>query len=110
MREPETGARAGAPLTTPGRAYLVAEILVTYGRVRWQLARQDLPTVVHGLRRSRRPVLGRPPLDHDDRRLAAVTERVLHRLPSDARCLTRSLVVLTMLARQIGRASCRERV
>ena len=36
----------------------------------------------------------------DDRRLAAAAERVLARLPGDSRCLTRSLVVLTMLARR----------
>jgi hypothetical protein len=78
---------------------LVAEILGTYALVRWQVRRRDLPTAVATLR-ARRP-RGRPgPLDRDERRLAAITERVVAKLPGDSRCLMRSLVVLTMLARR----------
>ena len=43
---------------------------------------------------------GRFPLARDERRLAGAAVRVLRALPSDARCLTRSLVVLAMLARR----------
>jgi hypothetical protein len=87
------------PLTTLQRASLVREIVVTYAVVRWQVRRRDLPAVVADLRvrgRSGRPVT----LDDDPRRLAAIAERVLARLPGDSRCLTRSLVVLAMLARR----------
>jgi hypothetical protein len=79
------------------RAALVAEVLVTYALVRWHVRRQDLPTAVAALRaRPRRRVL----VDRDERRLAAGAERVVAKLPGDSRCLMRSLVVLTMLARR----------
>src|SRR6266516_7070868 len=82
------------------RAALVAEVLVTYGVVRWSVRRRDLPTVVAALRTPRRPRAPRGALDADDRRLAAAAARVLERVPGDSRCLTRSLVVLAMLARR----------
>lgn len=78
----------------------MAEVLVTYGTVRWRVRRRDLPTVVAGLRAPRRRRTRRGALDGDDRRLARATVRVLERLPGDSRCLTRSLVVLAMLARR----------
>jgi hypothetical protein len=86
-------------LTTLERASLLLEIVATYAVVRWQVRRRDLPTVVAALRRSRAR-LARGALASDDRRLAAAAEHVLARLPGDSRCLTRSLVVLTMLARR----------
>ena len=82
------------------RAALAAEVLVTYGQVRWSVRRRDLPTVVAALRSPRRRHAPRGPLDADERRLAAAAVRVLARLPGDSRCLTRSLVVLAMLARR----------
>jgi Transglutaminase-like superfamily len=82
------------------RAWLVAEVLVTYGLVRWSLRRRDLPTVVSALRRPRRRRAPRGALDADERRLAGAAVRVLERVPGDSRCLTRSLVVLAMLARR----------
>jgi hypothetical protein len=77
-----------------------AEVLVTYAMVRWSVRRHDLPTAVAALRtpRWRRKQLG--PLDRDERRVAAAAVRVVRRLPGDSRCLTRSLVVLAMLARR----------
>jgi hypothetical protein len=82
------------------RASLVGEIVVTYALVRWHVRRRDLPTAVAALRTTGLRG-GRPgPLACDDRRLAAVAERVLAKLPGDSRCLTRSLVVLAMLARR----------
>jgi transglutaminase superfamily protein len=96
----QVAAAPGRRLTVLERASVVGEIVVTYACVRWQVRRRDLPTAVAALRttrpRGRRP----PPLARDDRRLAAAAERVLARLPGDSRCLTRSLVVLTMLARR----------
>jgi hypothetical protein len=92
----------GAPHapTLRDRAALAAEVLVTYGQVRWSVRRRDLPTVVAALRAPRRRHAPRGPLEADDRRLAAAAVRVLERLPGDSRCLTRSLVVLAMLARR----------
>jgi hypothetical protein len=86
--------------TLRDRTALAAEVLVTYGQVRWSVRRRDLPTVVAALRAPRRRHVPRGPLDADERRLAAAAVRVLERLPGDSRCLTRSLVVLAMLARR----------
>jgi hypothetical protein len=97
--QPHLAPASAERLTILDRASLAAEIVVTYAVVRWHVRRRDLPTAVAALRT--RPPRGRPgPLAGDDRRLAAAAERVLARLPGDSRCLTRSLVVLTMLARR----------
>jgi Transglutaminase-like superfamily len=82
------------------RLGLVAEVLVTYVIVRWQVRRHDdLPQAVAALREERRrkyvAVIAREP-----RALAAAAERVVARIPGDSRCLMRSLVVLAMLARR----------
>jgi hypothetical protein len=82
------------------RASLVAEVLVTFAVVRWSVRRHDLPAAVAALRAPRRRHARRGALDADERRLAAAAVRVLRRLPGDSRCLTRSLVVLAMLARR----------
>ena len=58
------------------------------------------PPAVAALRARRGGATPRGPLDADERRLAAAAVRVLERLPGDSRCLTRSLVVLAMLARR----------
>jgi hypothetical protein len=97
-RVPAAG--AAERLTAVERARLVAEILVTYATVRWRLRRTDLPTVLAALRAPARRVARALPLAHDERRLAGAAVRVLRALPSDARCLIRSLVVLAMLARR----------
>jgi hypothetical protein len=90
---------AAERLAAPSRVRLAVEVLATYAEVRWRLRRTDLPAVVAALRApSRRP--RRLPLAGDERRLAAAAVRVLRALPSDARCLTRSLVVLALLARR----------
>jgi hypothetical protein len=78
------------------RAALIAEVLATYALVRWHVRRHDLPSTVAALRA--RPRRRLP--DRDVRRLAAGAERVVAKLPGDSRCLMRSLVVLTMLARR----------
>jgi hypothetical protein len=79
---------------------LVAEVLLTYPLVRWSVRRHDLPSAVAALRAPRRRRTPRGPQDVDERRLAAAAVRVLEKLPGDSRCLTRSLVVLVMLARR----------
>jgi Transglutaminase-like superfamily len=81
------------------RLSLVGEIIVTYAVVRWRVRHHDLPAAV-ALLRTRAYRGWSWPLAYHERRLAVVTERVLSRLPGDSRCLTRSLVVLAMLARR----------
>lgn len=90
-----TEAELEAKLSTVDRMRLIAEILVAYVRVRWLLRRQPLPAVVASLR-------GAPPrgLPTSDRRLTSATVRVLSLLPTDGRCLVRTLVVLALLARR----------
>ena len=78
------------------RTALVAEILMTYVIVRWQVRRHDLPAAVAALRAGRRVTV----VDRDPRRLATFVERVVVHIPGDSRCLMRSLVVLAMLARR----------
>ena len=96
----QVAAAPGRRLTVLERASVVGEIVVTYARVRWQVRRRDLPSAVAVLRTTRHRGRRPPLLAGEDRRLAAAAERVLARLPGDSRCLTRSLVVLTMLARR----------
>ena len=84
------------------KARLVAEIVALYARVRWLLARRELPDVVASLRRgSRRPA---PPAAEEAVRLGrwygGAVMLSLGRLPFDARCLVRSLVLLGLLARR----------
>jgi hypothetical protein len=86
------------------KALLVAEILATYGRVRWWLLRQDLPSTVDAARtfsqaqpkrmedRRREQLLGL--------RLGRAVLRTLGVLPADSRCLVRSLVLTRVLARR----------
>jgi hypothetical protein len=86
-------------LSLPAKLALMAEILVTYVRVRRSLMRDQLPSTLAALRE------GVTAPDGSHRRLAAwrlasAVVRVLERLPSDSRCLTRSLVLTRVLARR----------
>jgi hypothetical protein len=93
-------AKAAQRLNVAERAALAVEILVTYVGVRWRLRRRDLPAVLAALRSPSRRLARWMPMAEDERRLSHATTRVLRVLPGDARCLTRSLVVLAMLARR----------
>jgi len=93
-----TASEGPAPLSTPAKARLVAEILQVYVIVRWRMRDPDIRTIVarlrgeHGLERhSDRPLA---------RRLARAVARTLSLLPTDNRCLARSLVLDTLLARR----------
>jgi hypothetical protein len=82
---------------------LALEILATYARVRWSLRRRGLPATVATLRARRmgrhRPL--QPPLDPAGAwAYAHAVVRVLRLLPTDSRCLVRSLVLLSVLARR----------
>ena len=96
-----TSRRAVAGRNVRDRAALAAEVLVTY---RHGAVVGPAPRPARRRRgacaRSAAAPRSRGPLDADERRLAAAAVRVLERLPGDSRCLTRSLVVLAMLARR----------
>lgn len=81
------------------RARLTTEILVAYARGRWLLSRRDLRQTVAALRpRAGRARAAAAPDRREAIRLAGAVVRVLRLLPTDSRCLVRSLVVLAILA------------
>ena len=89
-------------LTRPMKAKLVVEILLGYGRARWALARHPLPKALELLRR---PGRRRNARSGDEAILVGgycgwLVMRTLDRLPTDDRCLMRSLVLTWMLARR----------
>ena len=81
---------------------LIAEVLAAYVRVRWSLWRKGLPDTLAATRAELADV--DPPEGHTRRlagyRVATVTVRVLGMLPTDARCLIRSLVLTDLLAKR----------
>ncbi len=91
---------AAERLTTVERARLVAEVLATYAIVRRRLRRTDLPAVLAALRTPARRGAGRFPSPTTSAASPVPPCGSCRALPSDARCLTRSLVVLAMLARR----------
>jgi hypothetical protein len=95
---------AQGPLPIRWKASLTAEVLLTYGRVRWLLARNGLPATLEALRR-RSGVAEPDPGDaeltwHVGERLGYVAARTLDPFPGDSRCLMRSLVLTAMMARR----------
>jgi hypothetical protein len=84
-----------------GRATLASEILRTYVVVRRLLARRPLPEAVAALRRAGAPAR---PVDAESlalgRHLAWATVRTISILPTDSRCLMRSLVLTRVMARR----------
>jgi hypothetical protein len=97
-------AEPGRRLTLPAKALLAVEVLGTYARVRWLLRRRDLGGVVEALERrapSGPPVgAGAAAALRTGARLARPVQRCLAALPTDSRCLNRSLVLLALLARR----------
>jgi hypothetical protein len=91
-------------LSHPQRARLVCEVLLTYCRVRWAIRRNDLPDALSQLRLE--PILApkrpepRAAAYLASRRMAYVVVSVLRLLPTDSRCLMRSLVVTRLLSRR----------
>jgi hypothetical protein len=98
-----TGATVTVRLSPVEKLRLAAEILLAYVRVRWSLRRDSLPGVVSTLR-SAPPVhvgvvlLSDP--SRDGQRLGDAVVRTLSPVPTAARCLVRSLVLLRLLARR----------
>jgi hypothetical protein len=85
-----------------GKAKLVREVLITYVRMRWLLLRRGLPGTVAALRATGVPALSDPELLQQVRsmRLGNGVARTLRVLPTDGRCLMRSLVLLGLLAKR----------
>ena len=85
------------------KAALAGEIVVEYGRVRLLLHRSELPVVLAHLRARRAPTSA-----YADAlaakaaaiRLGRAIGRTLGYVPGDSRCLVRSLVLTSMLARR----------
>jgi hypothetical protein len=97
----------------PGpRMRLTAEVLSTYLHVRWVMRDDDAERSVRRLRVDARDSQEKPKLASESTlsksdlellaalRLAHATRRVLEILPSDSRCLFRSLTLLCLLERR----------
>jgi hypothetical protein len=85
------------------RLKLACEILTAYVRVRWTIRSCEPPEAVSRLRASAR----RHPLASDRGgeimagwRLGRAVMKTLHPLPTDSRCLMRSLTLLTVMERR----------
>lgn len=90
---------AGRRLRAAEKGLLAAEILVVYVTARWRLRRTTLPETLRALRRpGRQPPRPLPPAVGI--RLGRAVVRTLEPLPSDSRCLMRSLVLVRLLARR----------
>jgi hypothetical protein len=87
-----------APLTRRDKLVLVAEILPLYARARWEMRRSDIREMVERLRSHP----GGEPREEflSARRLGRAVARTLSLLPTDNRCLARSLVLDAMLTRR----------
>jgi Transglutaminase-like superfamily len=85
-------------LSLPAKLRLAAEILIAYCRVRWAMRRRELRDVVERLRAGRAEAVPIPPQGR--RQLAGAVMGVLSILPTDSRCLVRSLVYLALLQRR----------
>jgi hypothetical protein len=95
-----------------GKLMLALEIVATYARARWWLRRADITETAAlarlGAARDSRPTpvgseaAARPAREEAllGLRLGMVIQRVFRLLPGDTRCLTRSIVLMRMLARR----------
>lgn len=91
------------PLPLGHKLALAREISTTYLRARWWLRRGTVQqaAVRARLGRGALAVADRPESEYRvARRLGAIVDRSIDHLPGDTRCLTRSLVLVRMLARR----------
>jgi hypothetical protein len=99
--ETELNARTWTPLRPRARVRLAFEIAWVYPQVRWWLRQNTLPEAVHRARdrepvralRSVAPLVAAVRLGYSVGRMAEV-------LPGDTRCLVRSMLLITLLARR----------
>ena len=94
-------AEAFRPLSLYRKARLGLEILTAYARVRWLLARTDFRRTFESIRGPETPAPqpGRGTFVNG-LRLGRAVSRTLVLLPTDSRCLVRSLVLTELLARR----------
>jgi hypothetical protein len=96
--------RGDDPLTASERVALTIEVLATYCTVRWAIRGEDLPGTVERLRRDFAAAAPATTGDEDRHgpasRLGYVVGSILRLLPTDSRCLMRSLVLTRLLARR----------
>ncbi len=98
-----SGGSLPARLSAIDKARLAIEIFDSYARVLWLLRRDGLPSTMATLRGSPHTGARRPPASDpldEGRRLGRAVVRTLAPLPRGSRCLTRSLVLLSLLARR----------
>jgi transglutaminase superfamily protein len=97
----EAGRSAYRRLSVRQKLLLATEILVAYTRVRWWLRRRGFEETLLALR------AGGPPFRSPDGdqllvgiKLGRIVAKTLRILPTDTRCLVRSLVLVCLLARR----------
>ncbi len=108
-----SGASASAPAASGGapppprsaidKARLAIEIVAAYAHVLWLLRRDALPATIATLRarpQASSGALVAGDVLRDGQRLGRAVTRTLASLPRGSRCLTRSLVLLSLLARR----------
>jgi hypothetical protein len=92
------------PLSPVGKVSLAAEILAAYASVRLALWRTDLPRTIEAARSLSGSHGGRKADTRKEQllgaRLGRAVVRTLRLLPTDSRCLMRSLVLTKLLARR----------
>jgi hypothetical protein len=100
LQQQAVAARQG--LTPKDKARLVSEILALYVRTRRLRAAAPLPECLAQLRLSAREVADEDPRVTHLRawRLGSAVSRTLRVLPTDSRCLIKSLVLVALLARR----------
>jgi Transglutaminase-like superfamily len=102
MRTPSAENPLG-PFSRAAKGALVLEILVAYACVRWSLARTGLPATLAAARTCGSEQAATPSLPGETvlgARLGRAVVRTLSLLPTDSRCLMRSLVLTRLLARR----------
>jgi hypothetical protein len=103
MTTASTSVERPEPLPPGAKIRLAAEVISVYARVRWLLLRRvSLPLTLAGLRGGTERA-DNPPSVESIRiglRLARIVNRTLGALPADSRCLVRSLVLVSLLARR----------
>ena len=87
-------------LSGTAKLKLALEILTTYVRVRRLAAERELPEVLQTLREVAADAEAGAMPAYNRRRLADAVVRVLRLVPTDSRCLMRSLVLLALLERR----------
>ncbi len=99
----------GSPLSAWGKLRLSGEVLVTYCQVRWWMRGQRIEDIVARLREGQGrgpstgtedPAEGALAQRQGALRLGRAVSRTVRLLPTDSRCLVRSLVLTRLLGRR----------